>query len=252
MHQRPRPGPVTGRATEGGGRRPLASPGGVGTLAALPLLLFALFSWQLVSEGPLWRLDERLSRQLRQPVPVDDGPAELGADLGNFEVALPVLALAMVYAYWRRRRTAPLWGCGLAMLCVPALVTPLKLLFERPGPLGGSGYYPSGHTATAVVAYGAAVLLLWPHLRGAATRVLALLVALFLVTATATGLVVRGYHWPLDVLASCALASLPLLGLWYWGAGRGTTRDGARTSGPGARSDAEAPGRRGGAPRRWR
>ena len=42
------------------------------------------------------------------------------------------------------------------MAAVPALVVPLKELIARPGPLtGAAGYYPSGHTATAAVAYGA-------------------------------------------------------------------------------------------------
>lgn len=179
--------------------------------ASLWVLLFAVQSWQLTVDGPLRGWDEELSERFRQPVPVPDGPAELAADLGNFEVALPVLALAMVCAYLRQRSIAPLVGCGLAMLCVPLLVAPLKLLFDRPGPLGGSGYYPSGHTATAVVAYGAVVLLLWPLLRSATARWCAVALAVALVVATGVGLVVRGYHWPLDVTASCALGGLLLL-----------------------------------------
>ena len=209
------------RPVESSARQLLRPPGrAVGATAVSLALLFVLFSWQLTIEGPLHRLDEHLTAELRQLAPVDDGPAELGADLGNFEVALPVLALTMAYVFWRGRRWAPPLACGLAIAAVPLLVAPLKMLFDRPGPLGGTGYYPSGHTATAVVAYGAAVLLLWPYLRGRTTRCCALLSAVALITATGSGLVVRGYHWPLDVLASCALGGLLVLGAWHLSATR--------------------------------
>ncbi|WP_308405443.1 phosphatase PAP2 family protein [Streptomyces tardus] len=179
-------------------------------LPLLSVLLFALTAWQLAVDGPLRTFDESLSRQYRQQVPVTDGPAELAADLGNIEVALPVLAVAMCLALLRRRAGAAVAGCALAMACVPLLVGPLKLLFDRPGPLGGSGFFPSGHTATAVVAYGGAALLLGAPLRRRGARWCASVAALALVAATGTGLVVRGYHWPLDVVASCALGGLLL------------------------------------------
>src|SRR5690606_7069517 len=63
---------------------------------ALPLLLFALITWQVVADGPLVGVDERLSRALVAP----DRASELLADLGNVEVAVPVLALALAGAAW--------------------------------------------------------------------------------------------------------------------------------------------------------
>ncbi|MZE75640.1 phosphatase PAP2 family protein [Streptomyces sp. SID5475] len=74
----------------------------------------------------------------------------------------------------------------------------------------GEGFYPSGHTATAAVAYGAAALLLLPYLRRTAARRALTAGALLLNLAVGAGLVVRGYHWPLDVLGSWLL-SVPLL-----------------------------------------
>lgn len=127
------------------------------------------------------------------------------------QVALPVLATAMAYAVWRGRRVEALYA-GLAMALVPALVVPLKLLVDRVGPLTPeTGYYPSGHTATALVAYCCAALLVHRRL---------LPVALLLTVATGAGLVLRGYHWPLDVLASACLFE-PLLWLpALWPPGR--------------------------------
>ncbi|MFC8508234.1 phosphatase PAP2 family protein [Streptomyces sp. NPDC057131] len=146
------------------------------------------------------RLDERLSRALVDTVP--RGLSEAASDLGGPLVALPVLLAAMAYAYARGRRAAALFA-GLAMAAVPLLVVPLKEWTARPGPLEpwAHGYYPSGHTATALVAYFGAAFLVSRRL---------VPVAAVLTAVTGTGLVLRGYHWPLDVLASCCLGVLIL------------------------------------------
>lgn len=78
---------------------------------------------------------------------------------------------------------------------------------------------PSGHTATALVAYGGAALLVRPYTRGPWPTVLAVLLA----GLTAAGLVVRGFHWPLDVLASLLLCAPLLLGV-RWAVGRSRSR----------------------------
>lgn len=169
-------------------------------LPALCAVLFALITWQVAAEGPLYRLDVRVDRAV-----VGHGPTrltELLADLGNLPVALPVLACAVAYAAWRGARRQAL-AVALAMALVPALVAPLKALLERPGPLTPeTGYYPSGHAATALVAYCGAALLI--------RTAWAMPVAAALTAATGIGLVLRGYHWPLDVLASWCLCAVLL------------------------------------------
>jgi undecaprenyl-diphosphatase len=103
------------------------------------------------------------------------------------------------------------------MVLVPLLVVPLKAAVARPGPPGmaGDGYYPSGHTATATVAYGAAALLLLPLLRGAYGRRALLVGCAALNVGVGFGLVRRGYHWPLDVVASWLLLAM-LLQVMAW------------------------------------
>ncbi|WP_432055512.1 phosphatase PAP2 family protein [Streptomyces sp. bgisy022] len=188
-------------------------------LFALPLLLFALITWQVVADGPLVGVDERLSRALRVP----DRASELLADLGNVEVAVPVLALAAAVAAWHGRAAGvdrwwvPLGVAAGAMVLVPVLVAPLKAWTDRPGTPAvppAVGYYPSGHTATAVVAYGAAALLLLPLLRSAAARRGLVLLASVLILGASYGLVRRGYHWPLDVVGSWCLGTVLLAGLY--------------------------------------
>ncbi len=157
-------------------------------------------TWQVLVHGPLARLDERVSRSLVDTVPRP--LSELASDLGNMTVALPVLACAMAYAVWRGRRAAALYA-GLAMAAVPLLVVPLKEWTSRPGPLEpwAQGYYPSGHTATAAVAYFGAAFLVSNRL---------VPVAAALTAVTGIGLILRGFHWPLDVFASLCLSLLVL------------------------------------------
>lgn len=150
--------------------------------------------------GPLTRLDERVSRALVDTVP--RGLSETASDLGGMTVALPVLACALAYAVRRGRRAQAL-RAALAMAAVPLLVVPLKTWTGRPGPLEpwAHGYFPSGHTATAMVAYFGAAFLVSGRL---------VPVAAALTAVTGAGLVLRGYHWPLDVLASLCLGLLIL------------------------------------------
>ncbi|MFC7308729.1 phosphatase PAP2 family protein [Streptomyces monticola] len=149
-----------------------------------------------------------------------DRAAELLADLGGITVA--PLVLVAVLAYVARRGGAsgePCWWAApfaalLALASVPVLVSALKALFDRQGPPGmgtHGGFYPSGHSTTATVAYGAAALLLVPLVRSAYLRRELLIGAGLLVAAVGLGLVRRGYHWPLDVVGGWLLGGMILI-----------------------------------------
>ncbi|MFC8225863.1 phosphatase PAP2 family protein [Streptomyces sp. NPDC057287] len=174
---------------------------------ALPVL-FLVITWQVLADGPLLDPDERLGLELAGRGPA--GLTDLFADLGNMQVAVPVLACAVVVSWLRRARRAALCAV-LTMAAVPALVVPLKLWTDRRGPLTeATGYYPSGHTTTAMVAYGAAALLLAPYVK---RSWMTLVAAVLLTAATSVGLVLRGYHWPLDVVAAWCLGGVLLIAL---------------------------------------
>ena len=174
-----------------------------------------MITWQVAADGPLLRLDERLSRALVHP----DRFSELLADLGNVQVAVPVLLTVLLYVAWRGRAsgTDRWWSAPLAaavlMALVPALIVPVKELIARGGTPAvppGTGYYPSGHTATAMIAYGASTLVLLPWLRTSYARRGAVAICVLLVACVSFGLVRRGYHWPLDVVASWCLGTVLL------------------------------------------
>ncbi|MFF7137536.1 phosphatase PAP2 family protein [Streptomyces sp. NPDC008196] len=187
-------------------------------LLGIPALLFALITWQVVEDGPLLRVDERVSRALVHP---DRFSAGL-ADLGNVEIAIPVLVAAILHSAWQARRAGtdrwwlPPTAAAVLMALVPALVVPLKELTDRPGTdvSPGTGYYPSGHTATAAVAYGAATLLVLPWLRTTRTRRALVIGYGLVVLGVSFGLVRRGWHWSLDVVGSWCLCTVLLLGFW--------------------------------------
>ncbi|WDV54882.1 phosphatase PAP2 family protein [Streptomyces coeruleorubidus] len=188
-------------------------------LLGFPALLFALITWQVVADGPLVRLDQRVSRGLVHP----DGLSEFLSDLGNVQVAVPVLAVALGYVALRTRRTDRWWlpviAAAFLMVLVPALIIPLKELTDRPGTPAvppATGFYPSGHTATAAIAYGCATLLLLPRFGTPVARRALVTACLVLVLGVSYGLVRHGYHWPLDVVASWCLCAVLLSSLWLF------------------------------------
>ncbi|MFC8431701.1 phosphatase PAP2 family protein [Streptomyces sp. NPDC057253] len=188
-------------------------------LLGIPALLFALITWQVVEDGPLLRVDRRVSRALIHP----DRLSAALSDLGNVEIAVPVLVVAILFSAWRGRRAGtdrwwfPPLAAAVLMALVPALIVPLKELTDRPGPPPlppATGYFPSGHTATAAVAYGTATLLVLPWLRTPRLRRTLVIAYGLLVLGVSFGLVRHGWHWPLDVLASWLLCTDLLLALW--------------------------------------
>ncbi|WP_419796056.1 phosphatase PAP2 family protein [Streptomyces mexicanus] len=214
-----------------------ASSGCLALLIGLPALLFSLITWQVVGHGPLLGADRWVSRELVRP----DRFSEVLADLGNVQVAVPVLVLVVGYVAWRGRCAGVRWWWGapgaaaVLMAVLPAVVVPLKDWTHRGGTSvmpPGDGYFPSGHTATAAVAYGAAALVLLPWVRSRRARGAVVAVWGVLVLAVSYGLVRRGYHWPLDVVASWCL-SLVLLTLLFLTLGplsRSTCRRSAGTA----------------------
>ncbi|MFE7314848.1 phosphatase PAP2 family protein [Streptomyces sp. NPDC057555] len=240
-----------------GGDRGRGGPAGAracrryGPVVLCSALVFGWAGWQVTVRGAVRGFDERLGREVAAGgVP---GPlAQFFADLGNTVVALPVLVAVAGWVWWRLRRGTgdgpggtdgtdgsgdgvrawlpPVAALG-TLAAVPALVVPFKVWLDRPGPprMAGvhEGFFPSGHGATAAVAYGLVALLLirayavrhgrrTVRRRGTAAAPAARVVAAgagLLNVGVGLGLVRQGYHWPLDVLGGWCLAGV-LLPLW--------------------------------------
>ncbi|MDQ0308420.1 undecaprenyl-diphosphatase [Kitasatospora herbaricolor] len=190
-----------------------------------------LISWQVAVDGPLLGLDRRARHTvagLRDGLssPLLDHLGAALSDLGGSVPAVPVLLGGGALAAWRARREGarrwwlPLPVAVLTAGAIPLLIVPAKASFARPGPLGLPltpeqwGWYPSGHTATASIAYGAAALLLGRTV-GVRHRRRLYAGAGLLSAGVGAGLVWSDYHWLLDVVASWCLAGLllPLVAL---------------------------------------
>jgi membrane-associated phospholipid phosphatase len=194
---------------------PWLVPGGL-------LLVLALLTLNVLAGGPLVGVDRRIRQAVQAQANsatwhwVGGGshaPAKLLVQLGNNQVAVPVLVLCALIVAVRHRSVRPLVAAIVGMALLLATVIPAKILIARAGPglppvaPGAMGVFPSGHTATFSVCLGLGVLLLAPALANRARRpAVAVMTALcFLVGAA---LIWCDYHWFTDVLAGWALAAL--------------------------------------------
>jgi undecaprenyl-diphosphatase len=137
-------------------------------------------------------------------------------------IALPVIALITTVWWgfaakhaWRPLLLAAGMLVGLATVQVLALVVGR----ERP-PISSmllevdhTPSFPSGHVMGATDFLLITTFLVFSRRRNPLSTMLAFVVAVVLVTATAASRVYLGYHWPTDTLASVALAMMVLGGV---------------------------------------
>lgn len=211
----PAPGGV-GTDTTGVGRFGLrALLGWVALLAgAVPFLLL----WLLVqrSWSPLGSLDGEVAAALNAEVsgsPVLVSVLRWVTDLGGAGAAVLAMVLATAFLLVRGQRRLAAFvattGIGLAVLGPLA-----KAVVDRARPVVASpvvetpsnASFPSGHAMTAVVVYGALLLVALPSVRRRARPWLVAATALLVVVVGATRLAL-GVHFVSDVLAGWALGA---------------------------------------------
>jgi membrane-associated phospholipid phosphatase len=204
------------------------------------LLILAFLTANVLADGPMVAADRRIRAAVQAQANAAGwrwighgfyAPAQLLTELGNNQVAVPILIVcALVAAAWRRS-LRPLGAAAAGVVLLLAIVTSGKILTDRAGPglppvaFGHLGVFPSGHTTTSGVCLALAVLLLVADLPDRARRaVIAIMVALCFLVGVA--LIWCDYHWFSDVAAGWALtplivmASLRLAGLGQEGNSR--------------------------------
>jgi membrane-associated phospholipid phosphatase len=214
------------------------------------LLTLALLTVNVLADGPLVGMDRRIRAAVQAQAHsatwrwVGDSwhaPARLLVELGNNQVAVPVLALSALFVAVRHRSLRPLLAAAAGVVLLLVTVIPAKILIARPGPgqppvaPGHLGVFPSGHTTTAGVCLALAVLLLAPDLP-ARTRRPAVAVMAALCFLVGVALVWCDFHWFTDVVAGWALTALIVMAALRL-AGPGPAR---RSGNSGAGSDAVA------------
>jgi membrane-associated phospholipid phosphatase len=198
----------------------------LGAAAVLTVVLvgLGLLLAKLLRDDPLGRADAAGSRWFaaRRGGGLDDltfFTAELGGTLTI--TILAVLTVAASALAWRRWREPLLVAVAVAgEVTIFLLVT---LLVDRPRPPVGqldeappTSSFPSGHTAAAIVLYGALAVLAHQRARSALVRWLFLALAVGLPVLVAVSRVYRGMHFPSDVLGGAVLG-----GVWLLAAVRG-------------------------------
>ncbi|HEX4661082.1 MAG TPA: phosphatase PAP2 family protein [Streptosporangiaceae bacterium] len=196
-------------------RSPWLVPGGL-------LLILILLTVNVLADGPLVGADRRIRAAVQAQATsatwrwLSDSwhaPAKLIVYLGSYQVAVPVLAACTLIAAARHRRLRPLLPAFAGVVLLVTTVTAGKILIGRAGPgltavgAGGLGVFPSGHTTTATVCLGVALMLLLPDLPARARRAAVAAVA-GLCLLVGAALVWCDDHWFTDVVAGWALAGL--------------------------------------------
>lgn len=187
------------------------------TLALPPVvaaLVLTLITWQVVTAGPLTRIDTAIRDALGAYTGTHRDvwwPAQLAADIGTPWLAAVLLVVVAVVLGLQRRTGSPVYRATFALFLLGVTVLVMKGLIHRPGPGGQAppglnGFFPSGHTASALTCYGAIALLVAAGRRPAVRAVLLGLVAVAGVLV-AVGLLLCEYHWFSDVLASAVLSA---------------------------------------------
>jgi diacylglycerol kinase family enzyme/membrane-associated phospholipid phosphatase len=169
----------------------------------------------------LQRVDGSLVAVLHHPEgPVSHIAAWIGLVISNWAVVV-ALAGACTFALWRREYRIASWITlsGAAVVSGNALI---KHLFDRPRPFwtgaswweAGEWAFPSGHaSATAALATVGGLLTIAATMRGARRRI-ALSAWITLALIVGLSRLVRGAHYPSDVLAGWCFGFFVVLALW--------------------------------------
>ena len=193
------------------------------------LAVLAVVTEQVIAKGPLLDLDRWIrdwlqTRAAANPYPILNTCARWWTDIGSPEIAVTALVLVTVASATRTRSWKPVLAATLAGTALFGTVIPGKLLIGRPGPEGwvvgpgDLGWYPSGHTSTAMVCLGTAAWILATCF-ALAPRTRRVLYAATAAICAGVGFCLMwcNYHWFLDVLGALCLSAVILWSLVRWG-----------------------------------
>lgn len=171
------------------------------------LLLFALLLVQLLTDGPLTRVDREL--MLLAAAHRSGWLTTSMLWVAELHRTVPVLAATAFLAALLAWRAHAAWAWMLA--AVPSgmlLNVGLKNLFIRPRPLLDEPLvhlttfsFPSGHAVAATLFYGSLCLLVLAHERRRGRRAAAVVIAMVMVALVCSSRIYLGAHFLSDVLA---------------------------------------------------
>lgn len=190
-----------------------------GRRALVPLVgaaVFLVLVQQVLTRGPVVTLDVAVRDRVLADLPalVVRLSTAVTVVLSPVHSAAALLAVGAVLAA-RRRQVLPLLVAVGTVLALAVSVVGLKRAVGRPGPLLSDtgqvviGYFPSGHTTSALVCAGTVVLLLLPR-ADPRRRTLPYAVSASVAGLIGTCMVLSSFHWLSDVVGAGALGTLLL------------------------------------------
>jgi membrane-associated phospholipid phosphatase len=206
----------------------------LGWALALVVVLVAL-GWLLsrvVHDDGIGRADSSLSRWLenRRTDRLDDVTAVTSEAGGTLTITI-LAVLTASYAAWAWRRWREPMLVALAVIGEVGIFLLVTMLVDRERPpveqldeAPPTSSFPSGHTAAAIVLYGALAVLASERARSALVRGLFLTVAVVVPLVVAVSRLYRGMHYLTDVLGGVLLGTAWLyaavhgirLGVAHW------------------------------------
>jgi membrane-associated phospholipid phosphatase len=196
-------------------KRPiLARQPWVGVLVVLiGIGLFELLAYNILTHGPLIRLDEPLAQALHYQARHGSwlilGIMWFFSAVGFAGILLFTLALSVAWIIQKRWRelTMLIYGVGGG----EALFQTLGNIVNRHRPvfadplekLSGPGF-PSGHTTTSMLLFGLMLYLLWPRLPSGLAKALGIFLVLFMVAMIGFARMYIGDHYLTDIIGGAA------------------------------------------------
>jgi membrane-associated phospholipid phosphatase len=188
-------------------------------LAAFVLVVvpFGFLLVEVLSKGPVTRLDERIARRMNSYALRDPGAVRVAkwvTDMGSTLTLVVVVVAVAAYFLLRRRQRRPPIFLVVTAICGTALNNLLKIVvgrarphFDRAVSSGLGKSFPSGHAMNSAVVYGSVLVLVWLRFRSRRIRATAAVVVVLLVSAIAASRVVLGVHYLSDVVAGVTLGT---------------------------------------------
>jgi undecaprenyl-diphosphatase len=195
------------------------------TLFAIAVVLvavpFATLTFQVLLKGPLTRLDGRIANRLNDLV--HDSPTTVNvlqflSWLGRPVVLGALVAIACVIL-WRRHQPKLVAFLIVTTLGGGIVDSVVKILVNRPRPevdhpvqtaFGKS--FPSGHSMSSLICYGALLVIFLPALRHTRARHIAVVATALLVLAIGLSRLMLGVHFVTDVVGGYVLGAAWLIG----------------------------------------
>jgi undecaprenyl-diphosphatase len=192
----------------------------LGVAIALVAIPFGLLVHQVVLDGPLTGLDERTARWLHDRV-VDREPLVSAmrtvSFFGSTVFLFTAVTAAVLWLLRRRERRLSLFlavvcaGGGLINIAVKAAVGRPRPELDEPVATALGKSFPSGHSMSSLVCFGALLVVFLPFVPRAWRRA-TVAVSVVLILAIGLSRMVLGVHFLSDVLGGFVLGTAWLLG----------------------------------------